>query len=1576
MDKDTRSSLQRATHAARRTLEEEFGAQLEGVFDIRPDGTVAAEAGRHLAEDGEAQRVRVKLGAAVQHHREQGRQPADAVAAVLRECAFTTLNRFVALKMLEAREIVKACVSQGPLSGGFKEFTGLAAGLATLPDQGYRLYLDSLFDEIGREVKVLFDRRDPSSLLWPRKPALDALLGILNDASLAGVWGEDETIGWVYQYFNSKDERDQMRDASQAPRNSRELAVRNQFFTPRYVVEFLTDNTLGRTWVEMRHGDTRLVATCRYLVKPPGEVFLPEGATAPPVNDDAPAKPRTSSVLFRALKDPRDLRVLDPACGSGHFLLYSFDLLLVIYEEAWGDLSSPASEATGRPLAVDYPSLDELRRALPGLVLRHNLYGVDIDPRAAQIAALALWMRAQRAWNEFGVRRVERPLVMRTNVVVAEPMPGEADLLEDLCGRLDAPVSGIVRSVFEEMKLAGDAGSLLRIEETVRQGVERLSKFGGLYAAEDAHRWDLLETRVYAALREYAEAVGGSGYRRRLFADDAVRGFAFIDILRNKYDIALMNPPFGGLVASAKNEIGRAYPNSKNDIYGCFIERCAGLLHSTGVCGALTSRTWMFLPRRIGIRVDVVDSCFDIGVLADLGHGVLDDAMVETCATTFSRRKADEHSVTFIRLVDIPDAEIKSGELRRASSDSSHDLVYFRLQASFHSLPGSPLAYWLPQGLFDLLAEGSRLGTSCSVKPGLTTRDNQRFTRTPWEVPSCDVGANWVWFAKGGAYSPFYFDTELLLNYAQDGRELKAWISGLGESVTTFIANQGSYFKAGLTYPTVTDKGFNVRVLPAGHAFSNKGMMVLPTNANDLGAFLGYLNSDVAQELLLAMSPSRSWEKSFVEALPRLPDGAIRYGEDALNLARIVRSSHFKRETSNVFVGMATTESDPFHSFVDEEVLAASETAKIQSEGAALSDAMSGMLLCSESGAPSIAARPVEYWSSGYFKFANGVDYAAAIVSYLVGVAFGRWRWPVDRSAQEMAVSAGLFSPLPARPYGGAPSYSGADVLVEDQGASADLVAMVDDLIHLAWPRSGDASQVLVSMLGATSIRDWIRRSYFSKHLNSYTQSKRIAPVYWQLGTASGSYSVWLFIHHCGPDTLHAVLRDHVEPKLRYEEDRWLRQSSETGSSPSTAQRKELAAQEAFVDELRAFRDELLRVAPLWNPDLGDGVVINASFLHRLFLHTKSWAKECEGHWEKLKAGEYDWSHLAMRLWPERVTPKCAGDRSFAIAHGVEERLWVEEGGRWRPRGTPDEEAERLVDAVPTTATRLVADLRAWAVAHGKLDWSRWWSGEHDDDPLALRLFPARVNHRMQRERALAVAHGMPGAWDARRADDPRPAPEETGIAYDVVRALAVAVGRTPKGMDVFDALAAGKLDATRLAMLANPARVIAACRQDRALAEAHQVDAWFWVDDGGWRPRRDSDEEVAAIVRARASTAIREALREVSAAPPPARMARAPRSSPAAPAPRERAPKQPLAQLPLDLGASRPRADKPALDALRAALHQFPDGAGRADLLAATGLDEAQWMPAINELVDSGEVERAGQKRGTRYTLRAGGSS
>ncbi|MDZ4064471.1 MAG: DNA methyltransferase [Coriobacteriia bacterium] len=634
MDKETRNRIQRATQDARSLLEREYASQLEGVFDIRGDGTIEDEPGSHLSAEQRLQRL--KLVAAVAHLAASGRMPAEAVASYVRDSAFTALNRFAALKMLESRGLVLECVSKGDESAGFKEFTGLAPGLASLPDKGYQLYVESLFDEIGQEVRILFDRTDAHSLLWPRRQALLDLLGTLNDVELESVWAEDETIGWIYQFFNSTDERRAMRDASQAPRNSRELAVRNQFFTPRYVVQFLAENTLVRVWTSM-YDQSGLAEGCEYYVR-----------------DAEQSAPRT-------MKDPRDIRVLDPACGSGHFLLYSFDLLLRIYEEAWTDSLSATSTETGSTLRSDYADLDDLKRALPALIVERNLYGVDIDARAAQIAALALWMRAQRAYNDFGVTRSQRAPVRRTHIVIAEPMPGDERLVEDFASQMQPPLlGGLFKRLVTEMRLAGDLGVLLRIDSAisdavsaarrvfVRQqretphlpGMEPTPAQGelDLSGIDDDSFFEHAESRILEALVQFSEsASGASGVRRRMFAEDSAQGIALIELIRTRFDVVLMNPPFGACSIPAKQVFEKSYPRTKNDLYAAFVERGIELLESKGMLGAITSRTGFFLSSFQKWREEILLEEAPPTVFADLGYGVLDTAMVEVAAYCLER---------------------------------------------------------------------------------------------------------------------------------------------------------------------------------------------------------------------------------------------------------------------------------------------------------------------------------------------------------------------------------------------------------------------------------------------------------------------------------------------------------------------------------------------------------------------------------------------------------------------------------------------------------------------------------------------------------------------------------------------------------------------------------------------------------------------------------------------------------------------------------------------------------------------------------------------------------------------------
>jgi hypothetical protein len=637
MDKDTRNAIERATQKARRLLEEDFAEQLDGVYDVRADGRIANKGGAHLSSRQHL--MRDKIVAAIEHKRSAGMKLEEAVADYVRDAAFTALNRFAALKMLEARELVQECVSRGDASSGFAEFCGLAPALKTADGLGYRLYIESIFDELSTEVKVLFDRRDPASVLWPTKLAFDDLLVLLNLPDLAGIWSEDETIGWVYQFFNSGEERRKMRDESQAPRNSRELAIRNQFFTPSYVVQFLCDNTLGRIWHGMRGGDTRLSAVCEYLVH----------------NADRDAE--DGGAEGRAKKDPRDIRIIDPACGSGHFLLYCFLLLLIIYEEAWADEASPESGATSRALRADYPTLEELRKAAPALILSHNLHGVDIDPRCAQIAQLALWMRGQRAFKDAGVARSERPIIRRANIVIAEPMPGDAKLLDEFAATLRPAFMGnLFKEIVSEMRLAGEMGTLLPIERKLSKSIQNAR----VAFAEQANRSEIFlpglapvkrqgeldlsgienyafferaEDQILGSLKKYvSDAVNGRGTRRRLFADDAEQGIAFVETMGRKFDVVLMNPPFGAGSVAAKQEFEKSYPRTKNDVYAAFVERGIEILHGGGMLGAITSRTGFFLSSFQKWREEVLLKKAPPVVLADLGIGVLDSAMVETCA--------------------------------------------------------------------------------------------------------------------------------------------------------------------------------------------------------------------------------------------------------------------------------------------------------------------------------------------------------------------------------------------------------------------------------------------------------------------------------------------------------------------------------------------------------------------------------------------------------------------------------------------------------------------------------------------------------------------------------------------------------------------------------------------------------------------------------------------------------------------------------------------------------------------------------------------------------------------------------
>jgi hypothetical protein len=619
-DQPTRNRLQRFVTEARAALEEEFTRQLQNDYGMDPaSGTVAPLASLRHIDDQQRETARILRDTLAHYCAGADTDTKAGLDRIVREQAFTVLNRLAALRMAEARGLLIESVGNGYQAKGFQLYARLAGtGLGETGD-AYRVYLQSVFDELSQDLPGLFDRFSPQGRLFPREAALIQVLTLINHGEIEPLWAEDETIGWIYQYFNSKDERKAMREASQAPRNSRELAVRNQFFTPRYVVEFLVDNTLGRLWFNWTGGQTGLGDRCQYLLVKPDE--RPE-----------PAK---------RLRDPRTIKLLDPACGSMHFGLYALDLFLEIYREAWAweqthgpdvlDAETGGSSEL-KPLSETYADQEAFLRDVPRLIIEHNIFGVDIDPRAAQIASLALWLRAQRAWHQAGVKAKDRPQVGQGHVVAAVAPPAEVDLRKRFMEELDPLDAELFEQTLFMLKGLPELGVLLQVEKELPALIRRVfGEHGPMFSKEDMVQWQKAETRLREALTDYARAAR-STYQGRLFAEDALQGLRMIDHCREVFDVVVMNPPFGALAAQTKNDLVATYPNSKNDLLAIFVERGLNLLRRSGRIGAITSRTCFFISSFQKWREEVVLGIARPEVMADLGHGVMDDAMVEAAA--------------------------------------------------------------------------------------------------------------------------------------------------------------------------------------------------------------------------------------------------------------------------------------------------------------------------------------------------------------------------------------------------------------------------------------------------------------------------------------------------------------------------------------------------------------------------------------------------------------------------------------------------------------------------------------------------------------------------------------------------------------------------------------------------------------------------------------------------------------------------------------------------------------------------------------------------------------------------------
>lgn len=797
-----------------------------------------------------------------------------AVGQLIAEQAFTQLNRFCALRMCEERDLILESVRAGYDSVGFQSYDAIAQQTAMPKYNRYKWYLHSIFDELSIELPAVFDRFSPYGLVFPDENTLLKLLDLINDTQLSewydeqngitvNFWMEDETLGWMFQDYNSLEERRKMREESNKPRNSREMAVRNQFFTPEYIVRFLTDNSLGRIWYEMTKGQSRIgEEKCHYMVRRPDE-----------------------TIEERAIKEPTEILSLDPTCGSMHFGLYLYEVYEYIYMDTWDnhpELLIPYREIHTR---------ESFHREVPRLILENNIFGCEIDPRALQLAALSLWLRAQRSYGEMGIPAGERPLIRKSNLVLAEAMPGNKRLLKGLMDELDKPMQRLLTTIWDKMKFVGEAGLLFKMEKEISDDIEYLRKNwskvnqnrnANIFDSEERraevmaanevrtelrhHKDEFFEEiteRLQTALQELSSRLSEEeGYENALFSEDATRGFAFIELCQKRFDCIVMNPPFGEGSEHTSQYLNDNYPAWSKNLVCAFFDRMQEMLDDEGKLGAIFDRTVMVKSSYEAFRRR--NLCGFITACADTGWGVL-DASVETSTLVLNKLCSDVEGV-FLDVQDVePDEkdENLSVLIRTYNRGEDAKWIYVAKSVEFENLPNTVIGYDFDVNILKLFKNKNIKEKNLPAKEGHHIPAGI-YLRKFYEIV---IPYNFCHYYNGGSFTMFY----------SVYNDFTFWNIPILEADEDFSYRNPILHKIGGVGYGKRGEFLDTHILKKGYLFSREGQAI-PLSSNILSKIMLSFTNSILSQYSINLYTGQHKISGNVNLLP-MPDYAIRQSE-------------------------------------------------------------------------------------------------------------------------------------------------------------------------------------------------------------------------------------------------------------------------------------------------------------------------------------------------------------------------------------------------------------------------------------------------------------------------------------------------------------------------------------------------------------------------------------------------------------------------------------------------------------------------------------------------------------------------
>lgn len=1114
-------------------------------FGVTPEGLPEVKEGADYIEvnnvryDQKEKKAFTKL---FQAYRQKGYEQ------LIEEVAYTWFNRFIAIRYMEihnylpSRIRVLSSATKGKVDPDILtdyHRSGLPVDVEEIDqllqagdrEGAYRKLLIAQCNELSDILPFLFEKIDDyTALLLPDKLLhTDSVINVMNRELSEEDFAHVEVIGWLYQYYNTE-KKEKIGGLKNTSVKKEDLPVVTQLFTPKWIVQYMVQNSLGKLYDELVPGNP---------LSKDWEYYLKSGETKDPVPENLTLE---------------KIKIFDPACGSGHILVYAFDLLYEMYKEA------------------GYPEKD-----IPRMIIENNLYGADIDKRSYQLANLALLMKAQEKDKRF----LRREKNLKTHVI--EIVDSES-------------ISDEALSFFtENEREKEEINYVLQLFDNGKQ-------YGSLIVPDSSIPYD----RYIDRLEQLKENVSIYDLEKQAYIKELYAKLLPVlrqgKLLSTKYHVVVTNPPYHNKYnPDLKRFMERHYKDFKADLYSAFIYRCTQMTVKNGYSALMTPFTWMFISTHQKLREYIIDNQ-SISSLIQLEYSAFKDATVPLC--TFVIQNQDEKSVgEYVRLSDF------KGDQAEKVREAVRKKVSYRYRfdsKNFRDIPGSPIAYWASDQVRKAFRENQKLGEIAEPRQGLATADNNRFLRLWYEVEHDRIGygcqnaeqalnskKKWFPYNKGGAFRKWYGNQEYVVNWENDGEEIKSFLRAV-------VRNPGYYFREGITWSFVSSSKFGVRYSPKGFIFDVGGSSLFPEKG-EIYTLLSFLCSKLAFNFLSHVNPTLNFQVGNIATLPVVNiTNEKQYIEDlSKQCISISKTDWDSFETSwdfkkHPFLTYRNGAKNLAESFANWAEHAERQFNQLKANEEELNRIFIELYGLQDEMTPDVPDEEVTV------RKADRERDAKSFLSYCVGLIMGRYSLDVDG----LAYAGGEWDPSKYRTI--IPDQDGIVPLTDVAYFEDDIITWLNRILTAIYGKEELANnlQWLAESLGGIrsdeSVEDRIRRYFFDEFYKDHCRIYQKRPIYWMAdsGPKKGMRALF-YLHRYTPHTLGTLRFRYVQElqvKLRQEE-KYIEQRL-ADPSISAGERRALNKK---LTTLRERQEELVRfdqkLAELANRqialDLDDGVVVN-----------------------------------------------------------------------------------------------------------------------------------------------------------------------------------------------------------------------------------------------------------------------------------------------------------------------------------------------------------------------------------------------